>query len=265
MKLNRFRTKLGTALIVIGSASALAACGGGDTSDSDFTTQANAACTTNAKVYADIDQSPNGLLLNQEQAVAVTAAKSIADRVLASDLQGLDAPTDVKPAYDDFVALAQQLSDTRAAMLSDFRANDQATAATDSEKYLSLVADYVKAADAAGLSVCAGDLPADQVAALTGTIETNETTVDPAKCTEYLTANGVKTAFVSMAFCRQAQQKPSNAATSVDVTKVAGSDGVSATAQVAFHGGPSDGQTATYEFVYVDGKWKVDYFAPTAS
>jgi hypothetical protein len=253
---------LASAVILAALASAaLVACGGGDNSGSDFATQANQACIDNAKAYATVDQSSNGLLLNQAQAVANTDAKLAADQALASDLQALEPPSDVKSAYDDFVSLAQQLADARALMLKDFQANDEAAGATDSNKFIALTGPSEKAASAAGLSACAGELPADQVAALTDTIETNETIVDPAKCTDYLTANGVISGFTSMAACRAAQQKPSNAATSVDVTNVSGVDGVSATADVAFHGGPADGRSSSYELVYVDGKWKIDYSA----
>lgn len=112
-----------------------------------------------------------------------------------------------------------------------------------------------------GLVACGGSDESDEDAVIE-TIETSATSSDPADCTELATVAFLEqTEFeqgdAAIESCEESADETENDPDSVEVSKVE-VDGSNATADVAFVGGPYDGQVLSVALVEEDGTWKMD-------
>jgi hypothetical protein len=110
---------------------------------------------------------------------------------------------------------------------------------------------------ACALAACGGEDEADRIADV---IDRAATTDDPAICTELMTP-----AFLAqteagddpLQECEEDQLEGDDSADSTEISAVE-IDGERASAEVAFSGGPTDGQTVAVELVKEGDNWKLD-------
>ena len=103
----------------------------------------------------------------------------------------------------------------------------------------------------------AAGLPADQREEITRLLVDLETTSDPAHCVDDYTDRLVQAAG-GVARCRKLESGAHP--DSIEVVNVEGTDHGHATAHLIARGGSFDGDQATAELVYEDGRWKLDRF-----
>lgn len=250
----------GITVAAVCATGALAACGGG--SSSDFASKADAICTNVAKqtnqVFAEV-----GPVSSQQSAINLTTKLNPVYQQAYSSLKAIKPPASASAAYQQYLADRQQ----RLTLLSQLHQQAVKGDATAYGQVNKQATDVLKKEDAAaakaGLTACAAKLPADQQAAVKQLATRNATVNDAAECTQGFTPTYVKQHFGSQQKC-VAQQKGKSPVTSVTVTDISGVANVSATATVVPHGGPPNGKKFTTTFVYQNGHWLQDTLDPAS-
>jgi hypothetical protein len=112
-----------------------------------------------------------------------------------------------------------------------------------------------------GLVACGGSDESDEDAVIE-TIETSAMSSDPADCKAlstiaFLEQTEFEQGDAAIESCEKSADETENDPDSVEVSKVQ-VDGSNATANVAFVGGPYDGQVLSVALVEEDGTWKMD-------
>lgn len=242
------------------AATALAACGGGG--ESDFAAEANAVCRDSAREGAAIYTSSAGAMRTRDDALAAQKRYVALDESSDRRLAGLEAPADGKRPFASYRKdLAEEANLDRKAL--------EAVEANRKSQFGTLLGEASEtgekarkeAAGVPGLAACARKMPAKGAKEVEEAIESNETSADPAQCTEFFTMNAVKLQWKTVEACRKFQEEedPAQLPKSVDVEVTEGVEKTMATAMVTDHGGPNDGKTAEVGLAFQDGHWKLAF------
>jgi hypothetical protein len=262
--MERLRFALAAAACLGATAIGLSACGSGG-GGSDFAAEANEVCTDAARAHLAVYESPVGEERSRSDALAANSRYLAAEEEAVDALGQIEPPADGAEDFEAFVAAEREVVELRRKALKAAREDERDAFGKLSEER-SEKADEAeaKAAAVAGLDACASQLSSAEAKTVAGTIEEKETEADPAQCTEYFTPHVVKLGWKTLAGCRKFQEGESadEITKSVDVDVTEGVDGVTATADVTFHGGNSDGEELEYGLAYHDGRWMLAYVAP---
>lgn len=259
--------KLGVLACAIIAAALPIACGGdGETDDpqAEFVAQADQLCTEQQRALVDTLAETEPLTGGTAEANAEAEAEreqALLDvrEEYRPDFEAIEPPAEASAAYEDFLSLREQSREKTAELIAALEEGDSEASSAAGEERGELNDQAGEAAEEAGLKVCAGILPADEVEQIEATIEELETSDDPALCTETMTAEGVENIFGGVEECEAIQKKleASELATGVDFDSVEGVTGVSARAEGTVQGGALDGSLSGYNLLYEDGTYKV--------
>lgn len=115
-----------------------------------------------------------------------------------------------------------------------------------------------QAAAALGLQDCSEQLGVGTEHQVADVVERIDTSSDPAKvCKGLVFDSYVESSFGGFEACKRFQRKASNTAKSIDVERVTGVDGVSATVDFRDVAGPFDGRPLRASLFYADGRWRL--------
>lgn len=255
----RVRSSIGAALIcLLAGALGLSACGGGGGGGEDFAEEANDACRQVTSESIAIAESPDGARENRAQAERDTRKSLASVEKEVAALEAIDPPSDSAAAYEKFVDLHRQGEALeRKALKAAEEGDKKAFEGLGTEIEQAALSSHRVAAGIDGLDECAHRLPADEAKEVERVIEENETSADPAQCTDYDAPNVVKLQWKTKKACREFQSNESEAELpdSVDVEVEEGVTGVQAVAKVTFNGGAVDGGEIEYAMARQDGRW----------
>lgn len=267
--------KLGMAAACALAALTIAACGGEDEDDggedaaTDYVTVANEACRDSAVGVRDVNLEMGIDFTPKEGAEKIEAQIPVREQALAT-FEGLEPPAEAASDWDAFVAAYGDVIAANEAQVKALSSGDQtkidaanAAAGEANEK-------RQRAAEQAGLDVCASVLPADQGEAAIETIREFETTADPATSCEYENPEALTTeAYVEDALggiekCTKMQSAPNNKVAQ-DIRVEGEPTGVAdLTASVTYEneGGTYDGELVRAGLYYLDGSWRIYMIEP---
>lgn len=246
-------------------AAGLAACGGGG---GDFTAEANEVCRDATRAGLAVYTSPIGAEMSQKDAVAAESRYLENGEQRERELRALEAPGESRSAFEGFLAKVEKGNEVERQAVEAAKKGDKEGFGKLKEEGSKVAKERSKAAAAVpGLDDCAEKMSPAAAREVAETIERNETEANPAQCTEYIMPNLVKAQWKTQKGCREFQEHETaqELPRSVDVEVTEGVDGITATAEVTFHGGQIDGKTIEYGMAFEDGKWKLAYAAPKES
>jgi hypothetical protein len=247
------------ALWLVALALASAGCETGPNFDfsppGDFDAEADRVCSEEARSMA---------AAQMESGQARTAAEE------AESLRGIAAASaGADPAFEN-IEVPDDLADDYGALLAARAGVAEATegyaVALEGEDPAEIVAARLgldeareamwSAGEALGLRACSGRLSGDEERAVTATVEEVDTTSDPAKvCDGLVFESYVESAFGGLEECRRFQRDAANTATSIDVERIHGTDGVVATVDFRDVEGPFDGRPLRATLFPSEGRW----------
>jgi hypothetical protein len=236
----------------IAAAVTLAACGSGG-SQSGFASKADARCVQASTQEISATRSP----LNSGSAAAAQARQiETINQDLDGQLAKLTPPDTDKSADKAFLA-------KRTVFVGDIKRAEEAAGRNDpngwatAQKQAGRDSEAAQAAAAkAGLTACAGKLPASEVAAIRQVIVKGETAPAPSDCVQHTSALFLAQHFNgSVTTCEREIVKSHSGR--VTVSKVTGA-GPQASAEVDESGGTSPPAKLTMNLIKQDGQWKVD-------
>ena len=268
------------ALLVLGSAVTIAACGGSSSSitrgatpasgtspttsgsaSSAFVSQANAACAASYTTYGGVKETigESYPLTGPTAGAGLAAGDAKAVQTEIGQLSSLSPPPGSEAKFADL------MSQLRARVAADRQLQAAATnqnRAADNAARARLDAAIAQGeADAAqiGLSACAGKgLSPQELAQAERAATLTATRNDPAYCAQLYTPAAVKAQFGSVSKCLVAQRTGAGTATARSLT-FAGSDGAGdyVILHAIAHGGSLDGKRFSVFMYKQSGQWRV--------
>ncbi len=253
--------KRGLAVLAVGVALSVVACGGDESDgDAEFIAAADAICTELAQSELAAFAATAGPEASLDYLEEISDQRS----ETLERLDALGVPQESATAFADYLA---KLGEARAAV-------EDGIAAVSAERPADLAQARVRARElrleanqiGAGLGfiTCAGVLSSDEQGQITQTLELS---IDPEAarelCNERSTDAFIATRFESVAACTKAQSAPSV----VEAVTVLDMHGVSdVSANVLLELGAADGESVEYEasLAYEDEVWKLNSIAPTS-
>jgi len=246
---------------VVVLAGVFAACGGDDDSKSEgdsFADEASSLCIAQSEQLVDINLEMGYDQDEQETIEKVAAVAAVREETIA-ELKTLDPPADQAEDFDAYLAQRQETVDLAKPQLEALEAGDEEEIAAAGAKVQEASDNGQEMAAELGLTGCDSELPSDDAAAAEDVLREHLTTADPAtSCNtdELVTETYLEEALGGVEACEKLQAKDVGLPTDIKVSKVEGTDGVSAFIDFEDVGGRFDGEPATAIVYYVDG-WKV--------
>lgn len=261
-------TKLLTLAGAVLAAMLLAACGDDDTDDaSGPIAQADAACLDAAGRFRDVNLE-QGLDITPEEGLA-KVEQTLPIRQEAMDaIAAIEPPAD-SPGWEEMITAREAALAAAEEQLAAFESGEQAEIDEANAALSEATEAHRDAAEAAGLTTCAGKISAEEAAAAEEALREFSTTNDPATSCDSENPEALVTeAFVEDGFggqerCeRQQEAIEGDLPTDIEVEETTGVDGVSATLDYEDVGGEFDGEPTTATLYFVDDGWRLYSIGP---
>jgi hypothetical protein len=239
---------------------AVMATGGGGPSfgfdpPGDFRAAAGGLCLDQAKAAAET-QMKRGQSGTAAEAAADQRAIAESDASFDDEFNSLRAPESLADPYAAYLDGRAQV-EVQLQRYASVLGNGGTDAILSARRELDAARQTQWDGGAAlGLKDCSGRLDASSRKQVEGVVREIDTSSDPAKvCKGMVFDSYVESAFGGYAACKKFQKKSSNTAKSIDVERVSGVDGVSATVDFRDVAGPFDGRPLRATLFYSKGQW----------
>lgn len=238
---------------------ALPGCGTGPNFDffppGDFNSEVERLCLADARATADAQIGLGQAGTAAEEAASLRAAATAA----AAQDDAFDAvvpPGDRAARFEQLLTARAGVADATEAYATALEGGRAAEIVAARRDLDAARGEMGRVGAKLGLHACSGRLSKADERAVTKTVETIDTTSDPAEVCEGMVFDSyVESAFGGLAQCRRFQRDSGNTARSIDVERVTGTDGVSATVDFRDVAGPFDGRPLRATLFPSDGRW----------
>lgn len=237
----------------------LAACGGEDEGSDGagdqgrFAEEADAICLDASESFIELTRDP---ATSPEESAELDEATIELREETSDRLAEVEPPAELEQEYDAFLAADRELTQLNRQLVDAFAEGDRERVQPLLEEYNRAEDAVDSAASAAGLTACAGELPAEDMAELGSAAREFLTSTDPAICRELVTEKYIEEVYGDVEECEREieQREPPNEVTTSDASGTEASASVEAQLP--------EGETVDVFLIQEEDGWKVDVANP---
>ena len=239
---------------------AFSACGDDGDDGGDFAAELDQLCVERARASYEAAPLPPQ---NQREAVDQYEKLAQIQQGFLSDLSALEPPEEDRASFDQYLEKRRQVVEATRAGLAAARKDDRQGFGESAQRASDAAIEGEPLAGRLGAPACARQLPASDEKEIREVIDHAYVNPDRSVCGEE-TSDAVLEAVYDGSVKKCAAGLDAVVGDSVRFEELTGVEGAVAEGTIKVLGGNADGKRFAVDFVYEDGRWKLNNVGPAA-